>query len=293
MKGKVIVIAGVLMGILAGALVLVLVSQSKTTSAAEPTPEPPAVVRAAQNIAKGDEVQLEAVQLVRLNPGEPVPPDAVKDPMKVAGMSAAMDIPQGTIIQQAMLYDREALAEFGRNASKLFQPGRVAVAFPVGDVAGVGGALRAGDRIDVLASFELVNVDPASQTRLPADGKVTQEPRTVVQMALQDIEILRVGPWAASADASGGQERVGPVTTNLVTLLASPQDALVLRFLLEKMDEGQARVAFALRSEDDRESAVTEAVTLDYVMRRFNIPVPPKLDITTDQIRVKGDLGVR
>lgn len=294
MKGKAIVFIGVLIGLVAGAMVLVLVSQQTPVTAADPTPEPIPVVRAAQNIAKGDEITLEAIQLVHLERGEAVPPTAVRDPMKVVGMIAAMDIPQGTIMQEAMYFDRESALLTGRSASTLFQPGRVAMAFPIGDLASVGGALKPGDRVNVLASFELMDVDRQLQVRMPMDGSGIQIPRMAVQMVLQDIEVLRVGAWTTPTSVTGEKQSPPPVVnTDLVTLLVTPQDSLVLKWLIDKVDEGQARITLALRSEDEEETSTTEAVTLEYVMRRFNVPIPSKLDVTTDEIRVKGNLEIR
>ena len=286
MKGKVIILLGVVMGLVAGVLVLLTTNKGQI-AAAGPTPEPPAVVRAVQNIAKGQDVTLEMVQLVRLQPGEPVPPGAIKDPLKAAGMTAAIDIPQGTVIQAEMLFDKRALLAAGEQASRLFQPGRVAFAFPITPNAAVAGALRPGDRVDVIAAFEFVDLDQARQALLPVDGSYEQLPRMVVQTILQDIEVLRVGQWGAPAQQAGGSQQGAPAANSseqVLTLLVTPQDALVLKYLAEKMDEGQARVAFALRSQDEQEVVQTEAVTLEYMMRRFHIPVPPRNDITTTEI---------
>ena len=124
------------------------------------------MVRAAQNIAMGRD-HPEAIQLVRVERGEAVPPSAVRDPMEAVGMSAAMDIPQGTILQVEMYYDREQAALIGKSAASLFQPGRVAMAFPIGDLASVGGALKPGDRVNILASFELAEVEAAYRSGCP------------------------------------------------------------------------------------------------------------------------------
>ncbi|MGI6207854.1 MAG: Flp pilus assembly protein CpaB [Anaerolineae bacterium] len=294
MKGKAIIFVGVLIGLMAGVLVLVLVSQQQTATALDPTPEPPPVVRAAQNIAKGDEITLEAIQLVRVERGEAVPPSAVRDPMEAVGMSAAMDIPQGTILQVEMYYDREQAALIGKSAASLFQPGRVAMAFPIGDLASVGGALKPGDRVNILASFELAEVDPATQIRLPLDGSGDQITRMAVQTVLQDVEVLRVGPWPPAVSETGEKQTAPPIdNASQVTLLVTPQDSLVLKWLIDKVDEGQARITLALRSEDEIEVPSTEAVTLEYIMRRFNVPIPSKLGVTTSEIRVKGSLEIR
>jgi len=287
-------ILGISMGVVAGLLVLwMMMNQQSQTALAAPTPEPPSVVRAAQNIAKGQEIRLDAVQLVRMKPGEPLPPGSIDDPMAVAGMTAGVDIPQGTIIQNGMFYDAEALAESGERVSMLIKPGLVAIAFPIGELSGVAGAVRPGDRVDIIASFELADVDPSLQARLPLDGGAVQLPRLTVQTILQNVEVLRVG-GASPAQAQSGKDQPAPVPKNdVVTLLVPRQDALVAKFILDKMDEGQARITLALRSEDDEEITETEAVTFEYLMRRFKIPVPPKITVTTDTIQIKGSLQPR
>ncbi|MGQ9553405.1 MAG: Flp pilus assembly protein CpaB [Anaerolineae bacterium] len=296
--GRLIVIVGVVLGLLAGIMVIMFVSQQSAQGDAAPTPEPPAVVRAVQNITKGDEIPLGAVQLLRLEPGEPAPPGAVKDPMAVAGMTAAVDIPQGTIIQEEMFFDKAAMVVAGESASRLFQPGRVAMAFPIGPLSGVAGALSQGDRVDIIASVEVIDVDQDTQIELPLDGQGAQLSRTAVQLTLQNIEVLRVGAWGSpssgvAAQAEQGNNKPAAATTDMVTLLVPQQDALVLEFLIDKMEQGQARVTMALRSEDDQEVVTTEAVTLDYMMKRFGIPVPAKRQETLDEIETRANIEAR
>jgi Flp pilus assembly protein CpaB len=293
--GRLIVFAGVAMGLLAGALVIVLMmSQRSASAAAGPTPEPPSVLRAAQNISKGAEIPLDAVQLVRLEPGEPEPPGVIDDPMLVAGMTAAMDIPQGTIIQQSMVFDRDALAEEGKSASRLFEPGRVAVALPVGELTGVAGAIKAGDHVDIIAAFELLDVDPAIQAVLPIDGASDQISRLVVQVTLQDVEVLRVGLWGTGPQAGTTQDTAAASPgAKYLTILVSPQDAIVVDYLLEKMQGGQTRFTMALRSENDRDVYTTDPATLDYLMKRFNIIAPPKGQQTLTEIPGNGSVEPR
>lgn len=297
MKGKAIILIGLIMGLMAGALVLLLVNQQAAVSASAPTPEPLPVVRAAQNIPKGQEITLDLVQLVPVEPGEPVPSGAVRDPMEAVGMTAAVDVPQGTILQSEMYFDREAATTMGQQqASELFQPGRVAMAVPVGDLTRVAGAIRAGDRVNVIASFEMLEVERDSQLLKPIDGSAEQLPRLVTQTILQDVEVLRVGPWTAAIGTGESTTEEGTTTVNtagVVTLLVTPQDSVVLKWLMDMTDEGEALFTFALRADGDTEIPETESTTLEYLMRRFRVTIPPKLDVTTDGIVVKGSVEAR
>jgi Flp pilus assembly protein CpaB len=290
--GRLIVIAGVAIGLIAGVLVILLMMKgSSGANTVAPTPEPATVVRAAQNIPKGTEIALDAIQLVQLDAGEATPPGAVDDPVAVAGMTAAMDIPQGTILQAEMYFDLNALAEQGTSrASTLFEPGRVAVSMPVGELSSVAGAIRAGDHIDILATFESVDVDTGSQALLPLDGSVEQLPRMESQLLLQNVEVLRVGLWGTGPDAGAADEKSSTGGPDVLTLLMPQQDALVLQWLMVKLEENQARFTLVLRSQDDDEIMTTEAVTLDYLMKRFKIIVPPKAPTTIMVIEGQGTI---
>lgn len=79
----------------------------------------------------------------------------------------------------------------------------------------------------------------------------------------------------------------------MVTLLVTPQDSVVLKWLIDLASEGEAMITFALRSVDEAESTETESATLEYLMRRFRVTIPAKLDVTTDTITVKGAVEPR
>lgn len=290
--GRLIVVAGVAMGIIAGVLVILLMMKGGAgTAAAEPTPEPPTVVRAAQNIAKGTVITLDAIQLVRLEAGEPTPPGAIDDPMLVAGMTAAMDISQGTILQQEMYIDVKALAEEGTSqASSLFEPGRVAIAIPIGPLTSVAGAIRSGDHVDVLAAFEFKDVDPETRVILPISGEYDQERTLESQLILQDLEVLRVGAWGTGADAGTATAEGGTVGGDYLTLLMPQQEALVMQWLMVKLEQGEARFTLALRAQDDDAVVSTDPVTLDHMMKQYKIIVPPKTPIVTVKIEGQGTI---
>jgi hypothetical protein len=58
----------------------------------------------------------------------------------------------------------------------------------------------------------------------------------------------------------------------VLTLLLDQQDALVLKFALES----EASIDLVLRGREDHETVRTETVSLEYVMTRFEITVPPE-----------------
>jgi len=158
----------------------------------------------------------------------------------------------------------------------------------------------------------MVEVDRDSQIKLPvvktggedclAGCQLTGEqiPRLVSQYSVQNARVLSIGLWqeelpeipvpaavatATTSDEEAAAEATPPASesssvaqaaTQLtsVTLVVSPQDALVLKWALET----NASIDLVMRSAVDQDIyAQPEAVTLQYMLDRFQISVPPKL----------------
>jgi pilus assembly protein CpaB len=190
--------------------------------------------------------------------------------------------------------------------------GKVAYALPVKILSAVANALRPGDRVDVLLSFSVVEVDLDSQIKQPllrtggedclagCQPTGVQLPRLVSQYSVQNARILSIGLWqeglpeipvpAPVATPTPAEEpvegeptpappeppSVAQAATQLtsVTLIVTPQDALVLKWALEN----NASIHLVMRSAVDQDIyAQPEAVTLQYMLDRFQIAVPPKL----------------
>jgi Flp pilus assembly protein CpaB len=120
-----------------------------------------------------------------------------------------------------------------------------------------------------------------------------QRPRLVSQNLLQDAVVLQVGtftleeeeqaapteqPQVTPTPPPGGeaqQEQVTPEVKppDVITLIVTPQDAITLNYLLY----GGARMNLALRASGDDTRVQTEAVTLQFLLDQYNIPVPVKL----------------
>ncbi|MFB0545619.1 MAG: Flp pilus assembly protein CpaB, partial [Anaerolineae bacterium] len=224
-----------------------------------------------------------------------IPPGAMFNTYEVEGKIATTDILQGQVIQDAMITDEEAILREGENASILIPKGKVAVAFPIDVISSVSYAIQPGDFIDVLITMKFIDLDEASQTRLPLRMSGPEEcevcaptneqiARVATQLIVQDVEVLKVGLWGAPVTpppAEGEEEAVGeeqpaPARPEYLTLLVSQQDALVLKYA----HESGARLDLALRSSGDHDLMTTEPVTLDYMLARFGIAVPPKRPYT-------------
>lgn len=118
-----------------------------------------------------------------------------------------------------------------------------------------------------------------------------QRPRLVAQVVLQDVTVLSVGNYAASfmseqgagmvqqpteqAPQQPGQAAPQPTkpTPEFVSLIVTPQDALMLTYLMAN----GAQFTFHLRAAGDNSRVQIEAETLQYYLNKYNVPIPVKL----------------
>lgn len=112
-------------------------------------------------------------------------------------------------------------------------------------------------------------------------AREVQVPRRVAQLTVQAAKVIKVGPWIEPPPppppAEGEQQ--GPPPTpplpDVVTLAVTPQDALVLLWL--RQSSIYSEMALRAAGEENADH-LTEAVTLQYMLTRFNIAVPPKIE---------------
>jgi Flp pilus assembly protein CpaB len=122
-----------------------------------------------------------------------------------------------------------------------------------------------------------------------------QRPRLVTQAIIQDALVLRVGNFGADkpqvieptptaiagATASAPPPPTAtPLPPDIITLVVSPQDSLVLNYVNRIVERfpGAVIVTLALRSAGDTTRVDTESVTLQYMFEKFNIALPAKLN---------------
>jgi Flp pilus assembly protein CpaB len=107
-----------------------------------------------------------------------------------------------------------------------------------------------------------------------------QRPRRVAQLTVPAAKVLRVGPWIELPNpqptpTQEGEAPPPPPPPSIVTLAVEPQDALVLLWARQS----EMYMELALRAPGSEQARYgPEAVTLQYMLTRFNIAVPPKLE---------------
>jgi pilus assembly protein CpaB len=137
-----------------------------------------------------------------------------------------------------------------------------------------------------------------------------QRPRLVSQSLLQDVIVLKVGEFPyegfpeptptpspeEAAPVDEAQEAAPPAPPpppEVITLIVTPQDAITLNYLLYYQKSNSAQLTLALRSAEDNTRVATEAVTMQYLLEQYNIPVPAKLpygnEPRLDQLDLPGE----
>jgi Flp pilus assembly protein CpaB len=172
---------------------------------AEVTPEPEMepVVIVVQPVRRGQRIPPDAVEIRRWEVDR-LPADPVYELEDVVGGFAAIDLSPPRPLSAK--YVKKVVLE-GSNVSLAIPPGKVGYAFPVRLVAAVAGALKPGDRVDVMLSWSVVDVDQDLQVKLPvllvggedclAGCQPTgdQIPGIVSQYTVQNALVLGVDFW--------------------------------------------------------------------------------------------------
>lgn len=130
-----------------------------------------------------------------------------------------------------------------------------------------------------------VEIDPVLGQAIYLTPSESQRPRLVSQMVLQDVVVLQMGTFALAGQQQAQQvqqtqqqkaddeEAPKVVLPDIVTLIVSPQDAVTLNYL---MLQG-AYLNMSLRSAGDSSRTEVTAVTLQFLLEQYLIPVPVKL----------------
>jgi hypothetical protein len=138
-------------------------------------------------------------------------------------------------------------------------------------------------------------LDPVLDSTFYALPSETQRPRLVSQTLIQDVLVLQTGLFPQPVEETAPAVQPTPVPADVpppaapeadtttvsvvypgeITLVVTPQDAITLIYLLN--NEFGAHLTMALCGAEDRSTAQTEAVTLQFLLDQYNIPIPVKL----------------
>ncbi len=181
--------------------------------------------------------------------------DSVLDPINVAAgpISAGQLITSDLFVSPALLTDIKL--------SESIPQGKVAISFRPSESSSVGGFVRPGDRVNLIASASIdlsqsttlledpelrklllgePIVETVSTTQPPVDGTLSEDDDAVTRLAqslpgtidftqtvLQDVEVLAVGPDTRPSPLGTGLE---PAGAQIVVLEVTPEQAEKIEF---------------------------------------------------------------
>ena len=261
-------VASALLAVLAGVLAIYFINQQQPQQAEV---EKQAVVVARNPIAVNDVIRVDNVTLMER---DDIDSGAAVEVDDVVSAVALRDIAQGEIILMQDVYVP------GDDAGDILED-KVAVALPAQDILSKWGAVLPGDHVDVLVTMDVILEMPM----YPQDIRTVEELAlyqverdqsmdNVSILTIQNLEVLRIIEEPAP---EGEQDPENPVPRNRALVLkAEPQDAVVLKYLLDAI--GVESVSVAKRSPENESLYVVQPVNINYLMLRYGVVLPQPLE---------------
>jgi pilus assembly protein CpaB len=317
-SGRVFIIAGVALALVAGALLFMFLSQmtQQANAVATPTPVPDVdVMTLTRDLPAGTIVTGDMLKRLPRKGNDPAIAEAVRDPSEAVGRMVVTDMKANQTVKRL---DLQALPF-------VLAKGKRAMAISVDDLSSVAGLVREGDFVDVVISGKIKLVAPTPGTgagNAPAakpggeeeddDANATVAPvgdQTTVKAVLQRVPVLKiVQPPAPQTQAQQQQAQQQtqqqqqaaaagtPVATPasqppqgrisnakaILVLAVSDQEAELLRFA---NDTGGLQLL--LRGRDDLDPEQTKGMTLDILIRDYGLPVPRLVTVDGTEPEVK------
>jgi pilus assembly protein CpaB len=250
-------VGGLLLALLSGLLV---VSISRANNQPEQVRQV-YIIMAARDIPELVPVSADAL-VVKPFPADFVPAGAIATPEQAVGKFTTTRIVKDQILLGAHLSPTRRAGNVAASVPK----GKVAIAFPGSDILSGIGAIRAGDRVDILVTLQLPpqqQTTPGAPPALNTQGTVAASSNLSVQTTMQNVEVLAIGQEATAPSNAANVGARG--ASQVITFLVDHQDALVLKFI---KDSGGV-IDLALRSPDDNQAVQTDAVTLSTIYDQF------------------------
>ncbi len=253
--GRIFVILGLILALISGIGVFFVLATAEPQAVPVQTTQ---VLVSFQQIQGRSEISPDQVGQVEWPLTVPTPIGAYAAPSDVVGKISKYPISPGQPINAEMIISKADAEARHSNAALILEKGQVAIALPVSLDSNVAEALQAGDRVDLIVTYNV-------QLQDRNNGQTGEY--EVSQKTLENVLILQVGAWPRDV---GEQSSQGGGAVNVVTLQFSEQDALALQHIKSTASD----YVFVLRAANDEQIFTTEPVTLEYLNKRFNFNIP-------------------
>lgn len=270
-RGRLLIVFALILLFGVVAVYLLLGGRGGARPPADGTPGAPldttTVVIAVQDIARGSLIPADAVGLT------PWPSDQVVETMiegdvnQVIGRYARQDIERGFPITTNMITRAPGdILGTGSEAAIAIPSGYTAISIPMNRLSGVAYALRDGDKVDVIITMLLVDLNPDFQTVLPDDSLLLLGPDGTILTGMGCAEIRRTDRGVECVNAEPpqlGRVVVEPETETVLYVVPNePQrPRLVTQRLIENatvlrvgsfLFPGEAEAAAVLRQQQQQ-----------------------------------------
>jgi pilus assembly protein CpaB len=254
-RARLVLIVGILIAILAGAMTYVVSSGSKSAEAPPPVPTTDVLV-AARDLPARSALTAADVK-VQKYPVDLAPPTALTKPEEVIGKIAQQPLAAGEPILPGKFATAGAASftVFPPNAQPpagqpipANTPDYRAMSLTVGDALAAGGFVQVGDIVDVLFTF---NLDP---TKFFTGTDPNRLPDFSSKIVLQNIPIIAR-------------------TATVYTIRTDAQTAEQIGYLTA----AGGTLNFLLRAGQDQRQAATAGVVFGSAFKKFQFPVPAKI----------------
>ncbi len=135
------------------------------------------VVIAIRDLLPYTQVAADGIKVVEM-PSISVPPDAIRDPKELAGRYLRDTILAGEIARKARVADTQGDRLLGAQLTMLKDPSLRAFALAFDPASAVGGKIRPGDKVDIIASVKI----EAGQGLSVGVGKIVAQAVNVLQV---------------------------------------------------------------------------------------------------------------
>ena len=197
---------------------------------------------------------------VRNVPVDAAPEGALSEVSQAAGQVTLVDLYPGETILKQRLLDPNVTTGDGRLALVMAED-QVLMALPAADLLTKAKVLKPGDHVDLLFSLKF----PANRTTGAGQGGAGAANQDELA-SFDTLQNATVSAMVAGNTQGGGTEAGAP---DGIILTVSPQDALVLKYV---KDAG-GTIDIVLRAPNAEQPYTVDPVDVDYMIRRYQIPV--------------------